>query len=43
MYEFEVLLEDGTIVYFWGDCEEDVWAEYGDEAMAVNCIGMKED
>lgn len=43
MYWFEVLLEDGSIVYFWGVEEEDVWTEYGDEAIMVNCLGWKED
>lgn len=43
MYEFEVFLEDGTIVCFWGDCKEDVWVEFGNEAIAVHCVGMKED
>ena len=40
-YEFKVTFEDGEWEIVVMECEEDVWVEYGDEVVSVECVGIR--
>lgn len=39
--EWEVVLVGGAKEYVVAGTEEEVWEEYGDEAVSVECVGMR--
>jgi hypothetical protein len=39
-YDWKITLADGTVEYMVAGHEEEVWEEYGNEAISVECVGM---
>lgn len=39
MYQFIVTLANGDEVCVMARCERDVWADFGDTAISVECVG----